>query len=142
MTVAAVSTSTRICPVCGTHFERISHGKYCNPKCTKIAGRAKSKSSKYKEGEEIRLPSIYKCEKCCEPFASLVQNAKLCSVCKVLPAVTLQSVSTKSRGAGLACQQCKHWVPTPGAELGYSCSISFWMKCKPYLPQSHPFAPI
>lgn len=142
MTVTAVSTSTRICPVCGTHFERISHGKYCNPKCTKIAGRSKSKPSKHKEGEEIRLPSIYKCEKCCEPFASLIENSKLCASCKAFTNNSSTVSLFKRRTSNLACQDCKHWVPTPGAELGFSCNISFWMKCKPYLPNSHPFAPI
>lgn len=129
----------RTCPVCGTQFQRITHGKYCTPKCTKLAGRVKSKPTHLKEGD-TRKYVILKCEKCTEPFTSINPDAKQCSVCKIIPEGGTKPVAFKKPRA-LACENCTHWVPCAGADLGYQCQIHFFMRCKPYLPTSEPWSP-
>jgi hypothetical protein len=132
-----LSDLIRTCKVCGVGFQRISHGKYCSPRCTKIAGRVLSKSK--------NTLHILKCTLCLAPHASSDADAKLCFECKKINVSRNDSAKVISRKSSnddqLACYGCTNWVETPGADLGFSCKIGYFLKCKPYLPQVEPLFP-
>lgn len=130
--------TTRNCPACGIKFVRDGGAKYCTSRCQEVASRAMHRPKKEGHGQ----PQLRKCEKCKQPFAAVRDFAR-CFFCRQEDAHLRADENTAAPkslfGKELACWSCEHWVSTPGAELGYSCNIHFWLRCQPYLPKAKPW---
>lgn len=130
--------TTRECPACGIKFVRDGGTKYCSDRCREIIARTMSKPREGHGQAQLR-----KCDKCRQPFAAARDMAR-CYFCRQEDAhlrANHSEAAPKFMGKKkeLACVSCEHWVPTPGAELGFSCNIHFWLRCQPYLPKAKPW---
>jgi hypothetical protein len=156
----AARITHRTCTICNKNFQTQGHRKYCSGYCTKVAGRVLSKPQRLSTGELAPAYQLAHCQRCRMPFATQRANQTHCATCRksmpeslpsasVLCAVTpawdplddAEAAEATPVVQTLACVRCAHWVATPGAELGYSCQVSQYMRCKPYRPGSQPLTP-
>lgn len=151
----AASVSCRVCSICERQFQSLQgNRKYCSSRCTKLAGRILSKPSLLKTGQASSPFQIGRCTQCQTVFATKKESDRCVSCSKQTISLPIESaeeaqeviikpLSKRKQKASpfekLACRHCVYWVPTPGAELGYSCQIAFFTRCKPYQPSAQPF---
>lgn len=126
--------------------------KYCSAYCTKVAGRILSKPKRRPNGEYTPDYVLARCQVCKVPYATQCPQNPMCQVCRKNQTLSLavapvpvwtEEDQAEERTAPpvaheLACVRCTFWVKTPGAELGYSCQVGQFMRCKPYQPGSKP----
>lgn len=151
MSIAA-STTYRTCSICDIKFQSLQgNRKYCSPYCTKVAGRILSKPKRRPNGEYQPPFELARCTVCKVPYATQCPQNPMCQACRKNQTHSLAKAPVMLppdpedaqldrllEAQELACVRCAYWVLTPGAELGYSCELSQYMRCKPYRPGSLP----
>lgn len=154
MSVAATITH-RTCTICDRHFQTLQgNRKYCSDHCTKVAGRVLSSPKRLKNGEMAPPYTLARCKRCKTPFATQQPGKTRCPDCRKSSPNVLGYAPVSVPPAEedwledepeqplvqqeLACVRCAHWVSTPGAELGFSCVVGQFTRCKPYQPDAQP----